>query len=541
MTPAPADLTVTDDDRPVVLIAEELSPATIEALGPGVHVRTVDGTDRAALLREVAGASALLVRSATRVDAEVLAAARKLKVVARAGVGLDNVDVPAATAAGVMVVNAPTSNITSAAEHAVGLVLAAARRIAPAHAALRAGRWDRSRFTGVELSGRTLGVVGLGKIGVMVAQRLQAFEMDVVAYDPYVSAARAAQIGVRLVGLDELLAESDVITVHLPKTPETVGLIGDDALHQVRRGVIVVNAARGGIVDEKALAAALADGRVGAAGLDVFETEPCTDSPLLGFEQVVATPHLGASTHEAQEKAGVAVARSVRQALDGELVPDAVNVAGGVIAEVVRPGIALTERLGRLLTALSGSAITRLDVQVSGEITGEDVSVLRLAALTGVLTDQVAEPVTFVNAPVLAERRGIEVRLLTEPDSPRFRNVVSLRAVLEEGTTVEVEATLTGPQQVAKLVGVDGYQLEIAFADRLLVLRYTDRPGVVGTLGNLLGGSDVNIASMQVGRDEAGGRAVGVLALDGPVPHELAADLRAAVSADSVVFVDLSS
>ncbi len=272
----------------------------------------------------------------------------------------------------------------------------------------------------------------------------------------------------------------------------------------------------------------------------MFEKEPCTDSPLFGFEQVVATPHLGASTHEAQEKAGVAVARSVRQALDGELVPDAVNVAGGVIAEIVRPGIALTERLGRLLTALAGSAITRLDVQVSGEITGEDVSVLRLAALTGVLTDQVAEPVTFVNAPVLAEQRGIEVRLLTEPDSPRFRNLVSLRAVLEDGATVEVEATLTGPQQVAKLVGIDGFQIEIAFADRLLVLRYSDRPGVVGTLGSLLGEAEVNIASMQVGRDEAGGRAVGVLALDGAVPHELAAEVREAVRAESVVFVDLS-
>ena len=528
------------DDLPVVLIAEELSPATVAALGSGVHVRTVDGTDRAALLREVAGAAALLVRSATQVDAEVLAAAPALRVVARAGVGLDNVDVPAATAAGVMVVNAPTSNITSAAEHAVGLVLAAARRVAAADASLRAGRWDRSRFTGVELAGKTLGVVGLGKIGVMVSQRLQAFEMDVVAYDPYVSASRAAQLGVRLVGLDELLQEADVITVHLPRTPETVGLIGEDALRRVRRGVIVVNAARGGIVDERALASALADGRVGAAGLDVFEKEPCTDSPLFGFDQVVATPHLGASTHEAQEKAGVAVARSVRQALDGELVPDAVNVAGGVIAEVVRPGIALTERLGRLLTALAGSAITRLDVQVSGEITGEDVSVLRLAALTGVLTDQVAEPVTFVNAPVLAEQRGIEVRLLTEPDSPRFRNLVSLRAVLEDGATVEVEATLTGPQQVPKLVGIDGFQLEIVFTDRLLVLRYSDRPGVVGTLGSLLGEAEVNIASMQVGRDEAGGRAVGVLALDGAVPHELAAEVREAVRAESVVFVDLS-
>ncbi len=540
MTHASSRTGAPTDDLPVVLIAEELSPATVEALGPGVHVRTVDGTDRPALLREVAGAAALLVRSATRVDAEVLAAGSGLRVVARAGVGLDNVDVTAATAAGVMVVNAPTSNITSAAEHAVGLVLAAARRVAVADASLRAGRWERSRFTGVELAGKTLGVVGLGKIGVLVAQRLRAFEMEVVAHDPYVSASRAAHLGVRLVGLDELLQESDVISVHLPRTPETVGLIGDDALHRVRRGVILVNAARGGIVDERALASALAEGRVGAAGLDVFEQEPCTDSPLFGFDQVVVTPHLGASTHEAQEKAGVAVARSVRQALDGELVPDAVNVAGGVIAEIVRPGIALTERLGRLLTALAGSALTRLDVQVSGEITGEDVSVLRLAALTGVLTDQVAEPVTFVNAPVLAEQRGVEVRLLTEPDSPRFRNLVSLRAVLEDGSTVEVEGTLTGPQQVPKLVGVDGYPLEIAFADRLLVLRYTDRPGVVGTLGSLLGEADVNIASMQVGRDEAGGRAVGVLALDGAVPHELTAQVRAAIGADGVVFVDLS-
>ncbi len=526
--------------QPVVLIAEELSPATIEALGPGVHVRTVDGTDRAALLREVAQASALLVRSATRVDAEVLASAPRLRVVARAGVGLDNVDVPAATAAGVMVVNAPTSNTTSAAEHAVGLVLAAARHIGAASASLRAGRWDRARFTGVELAGKTLGVVGLGRIGVLVAQRLQAFEMDVVAYDPYVSASRAAQLGVRLVGLDELLGLADVLTVHLPRTAETVGLIDDDALRRVRRGVVVVNAARGGIVDEQALASALADGRVAAAGLDVFATEPCTDSPLFGFDNVVATPHLGASTHEAQEKAGVAVARSVRQALDGDLVPDAVNVAGGTVAEVVRPGIALAHRLGRLLTALSGAALTRLDVQVSGEITEEDVSVLRLAALTGVLTDQVAEPVTFVNAPVLAERRGIEARLLTEPDSPRFRNLVALSAVLEDGSTVQVEGTLTGPLQVRKLVGVDGYPLEITFDDHLVVLRYRDRPGVIGALGSILGEAEVNIAAMQVGRASAGGQAVSVLAVDGPVPHEIASALREAVDADAVHVVDLT-
>ncbi len=527
-------------DVPVVLIAEELSPATVEALGPGVHVRTVDGTDREALLAAVAGAAALLVRSATTVDAEVLRAGRRLKVVARAGVGLDNVDVQAATEAGVMVVNAPTANITSAAEHAVALVLAAARHVATASASLKAGQWQRSRFTGVELAGKTLGVVGLGRIGVLVAQRLMAFEMDVLAYDPYVSAARAAQLGVRLVGLDELLASSDVVSVHLPKTPETLGLLDADALARAKPGMILVNAARGGIVDEHALAKALADGTVAAAGLDVYATEPCTDSPLFGFDQVVATPHLGASTHEAQEKAGVAVARSVRLALGGDLVPDAVNVAGGAIAEVVRPGIGLSERLGRLLTALSGAAIVRLDVEVSGEITAHDVSVLRLAALTGVLRDVVAEPVTYVNAPVVADARGIEVRLLTEPDSPRFRNLVRLVALLDDGTRLSVAGTLTGPQQVAKLVEIDGYALEIGLADHLMVLRYTDRPGVVGTLGVMLGEADVNIAAMQVGRDERGGHAVGVLALDGPVPHPLVDRLLSAIGADRIAAADLS-
>jgi D-3-phosphoglycerate dehydrogenase len=303
--------------RPVVLIAEELSPATVDALGPDFEIRHTDGADRAALLSAIAEVDAILIRSATKVDAEALGAARKLKVVARAGVGLDNVDVRAATQAGVMVVNAPTSNIVSAAELAVALLLAAARRVPAADQSLKGGEWKRSKYTGVELYEKTVGIVGLGKIGVLVAQRLAAFDMNVIAYDPYVQAGRAAQMGVRLASLDELLATSDFISVHLPKTPETLGLIGDEQLHKVKPGVIIVNAARGGIVDEQALYAALKEGRVAGAGLDVFASEPCTDSPLFEFENVVATPHLGASTDEAQEKAGIAVARSVRLALSG--------------------------------------------------------------------------------------------------------------------------------------------------------------------------------------------------------------------------------
>ena len=305
-------------------------------LGPDFEIRNCNGADRAELLPAIADVDAILVRSATKVDAEALAAAKKLRVIARAGVGLDNVDVKAATQSGVMVVNAPTSNIVSAAELAVALMLAAARNVAPANAALKNGEWKRSKYTGIELYEKTVGIVGLGRIGVLVAQRLSAFGMKVIAYDPYVQAGRAAQMGVKLVSLDELLAESDFISVHLPKTPETLGLIGEEQLAKVKPRLVLVNAARGGIVDEQALYNAIKEGRVAGAGLDVFAKEPCTDSPLFEFENVVATPHLGASTDEAQEKAGIAVARSVRLALSGELVPDAVNVQGGVIAEDVR-------------------------------------------------------------------------------------------------------------------------------------------------------------------------------------------------------------
>ncbi|CAL9563874.1 D-3-phosphoglycerate dehydrogenase [Streptomyces sp. enrichment culture] len=325
---------MSDSNLPVVLIAERLSPATIDALGPDVEIRYCDGTHRHELLAAVADADALLIRSATQVDAEVLQAGGRLRVVARAGVGLDNVDVDAATRAGVLVVNAPASNVVSAAELAIGLLMATARNIASANGALKGGQWARSRYGGVELHGKTVGVVGLGRIGSLVAERLRAFGMTVVAYDPYVTDERAAQLGAERLDLDELLRRSDFITIHLPRTPGTVGLIGDEALRKVKPGVRIINAARGGILDETALALALKEGRVAGAGLDVFEFEPTTESPLFDFESVVVTPHLGASTAEAQERAGISVAQSVRSAFAGRPVPDAVNAA--VLAEHVR-------------------------------------------------------------------------------------------------------------------------------------------------------------------------------------------------------------
>ena len=527
--------------RPVVLVAEELAPSALAVLSEEFEVRSVDGADRGALLPALAGAEALIVRSATQVDAEALAAAGRLKVVARAGVGLDNVDVGAATARGVLVVNAPTSNIVSAAEHAIALLLAVARRVPLATASLRSGEWKRSRFTGVEVTDKTVGVVGLGRIGVLVAQRMSAFGVRLIAYDPYIPAARAAQLGVRLVPLDELLRESDFISIHLPKTPETLGLIGERELATVKPGVIIVNAARGGLVDEHALAQALKEGRVGGAGIDVYATEPCTDSPLFGFDNVVATPHLGASTVEAQDKAGLAVARSVRLALQGEFVPDAVNVqAGGVVAEDVRPGLPLAEKLGRVFTALAGGVASQLTVDVRGEIAAYDVSILQLSALKGVFSDVVEEPVTFVNAPLLAAERGVELDLVTSEESPEFRNLVTVRGTLATGSQVSVSGTLSGPRHVEKLTEVDGFDIDVVAAEHMVFLRYDDRPGVVGVVGRVLGDAAVNIAAMQVSRRQAGGEALMVLTVDSAIPVDALADIVEGIGATSAHPVDLT-
>ena len=312
--------------KPVVLIAEELSPATVGVLCSDFDIRHCNGANRDELLAALkSGVDAVLIRSATKMDAEAISTATGLRVIARAGVGLDNVDIPAATAAKVMVINAPTSNIVSAAELAIALMMASARNISPAHSSLRAGKWARSKFSGTEMFEKTLGIVGFGKIGQLVAHRMKAFGMNVIAYDPYLSAEKVSTLGVKLVELDELLKNSDFITIHLPKTKETINLIGEEALSKVKPSVHIVNAARGGVLDEAALYKAITEGRVAGAGIDVYATEPCTDSPLFSLDQVVATPHLGASTEEAQERAGIDVAHSVRKALAGEPVPDAVN------------------------------------------------------------------------------------------------------------------------------------------------------------------------------------------------------------------------
>ncbi|SFO37762.1 D-3-phosphoglycerate dehydrogenase [Geodermatophilus obscurus] len=525
---------------PVVLIAEELAPSVLEVLGGDVEVRHVDGADRSALLPALADAAAVMIRSATRIDAEALAAAPNLKVVARAGIGLDNVDVAAATERGVMVVNAPTSNIVSAAEHAVALLLAAARQIPAADASLREGAWKRSRFMGVEVTDKVVGVVGLGRIGQLVAQRLAAFGTTLIAYDPYIQPGRAAQLGVRMVSLEELLREADFITVHLPKTPETLGLIGAEELATTKRGVIVVNAARGGLVDEAALADALRSGQVGAAGIDVYATEPTTDSPLFALPNTVVTPHLGASTTEAQDKAGTAVAHSVRLALQGEFVPDAVNVqAGGVVAEEVRPGLPLAEKLGTVFTAVAGGLAQSVVVEVRGKLAEFDDSVLQLAVLKGVFSDVVEEQVTYVNAPLLAEQRGLDVTLTSDVESPDYRNLVRVHGVMADGREVAVAGTLFGKNQVPKLVEVDGFDMDLDLSGHLLFFVYQDRPGVVGAVGAALGEAGINIAGAQVSRTTRGGEALMAVTVDSPVGADLLADIAERIGAREARSADL--
>jgi D-3-phosphoglycerate dehydrogenase len=526
--------------KPVVLIAEELSPATLEALGPDFEVRNCDGANRAELLEALGkGVDAVLIRSATKMDAEAIAAAKGLRVIARAGVGLDNVDIPAATAAGVMVVNAPTSNIVSAAELAIALLLASARFVSPAHAALRNGKWARSKYTGAELFEKTLGIVGFGRIGQLVAHRMQAFGMNVIAYDPYLQPARAAQLNVELVELDELLKRSDFITIHLPKTKETANLIGVDALKKVKPQVRIINAARGGVLDETALYNAIKEGRVAGAGLDVYATEPCTDSPLFELDEVVATPHLGASTDEAQERAGIAVAVSVRKALGGELVPDAVNVKGGAIHDEIRPSLPLVEKMAQIGTALAGELPVSMEITVMGDISGHDSSILATSALKGALLAAGAEDVTYVNAPGLATERGVTSNVTTTPDSPEYRSMISLHLALSNGKSIKVDGTLMGIRKVEKIIAIDGFDLDLPPSENMLFLGYADRPGVVGTVGNALGAAKINIAGMQVARQAQGGSALMAITVDSSVSESVAASVAKEIGADLVRSVSL--
>jgi D-3-phosphoglycerate dehydrogenase len=499
-----------------VLVTEKLAQPGLDLMTTAGHQVDVQlGLSPEDLESVIVGAEALIIRSATTVTAEVLRAGADLVVVGRAGIGLDNVDVPAATERGVMVVNAPQSNILSAAEQAMALLLAQARNIPQAHAALVAGKWERSKWEGVELHGKTLGVVGLGRVGALVAQRALAFGMRLVAYDPFVSADRARHMGV------ELMAVSDFVTVHLPKNAETLGLIGKELLAKAKPGLRIINTARGGIVDEEALAEAIRSGQVQGAGLDVFAKEPTTESPLFELSSVVVSPHLGASTAEAQDKAGVTIAEQVILALNGDFVPFAVNVAATDVSETVRPFMGLAEQLGRILSGLNDGLPDTLEIEYQGGLAGAGTGILTLSVLKGVFAAGTAEPVSYVNAPQLAAERGLEVRETSTVTAHDYVNLITLR-----GGEHSVAGTLTGPRTEPRLVMMDDHTVEVPPAPHMVVVRNDDRAGMIGVVGTIVGEAQVSISSMAVGPSATGNTALMVLSTDQLVPDDALAQLR---------------
>ncbi len=500
-----------------ILVTEKIAESGLESLraaGHEVDVRL--GLDPEQLIEAIPGAAAIIIRSSTQVNADVIRAGTDLTVVGRAGIGLDNVDVAAATQRGVMVVNAPQSNTLSAAEHAMALLLAQARNVAQAHAALVDGRWERSKWEGVELSDKTLGVIGLGRIGRLVAQRAAAFGMKLVAHDPFVSVEMARKSGIELLDLKTLMATSDFVTIHVAKTPDTIGLIDKELLAGAKPGLRLVNVARGGIVDEAALAEAIRDGRIAGAAFDVFETEPCIDSPLFGVPGVVVTPHLGASTREAQDKAGITIAEQVQLALAGDFVPFAVNVDAGEATEVLKPFLPLAERLGAIYAFLVDSLPESLDVEFRGEIAGVDPRYAVLAAVKGLMSQVSDQPASYVNALTLAEERGLEVRTVTVDDPSARSGIVSLR-----GGGHSITGTISALDGDFRVINLDGHSLEIRPGQHMLVVRNDDTPGMVGVVGSALGDAEVNISNMHIGETSDGVAALMVVATGSAVPDSV--------------------
>jgi D-3-phosphoglycerate dehydrogenase len=525
--------------RPVVIIAEAISDAGIAALSENAEVRDMVGSDRGDLLAAMPSAAAIIVRSATKVDRELIEAAPNLSVIGRAGIGTDNIDLSAATEHGVMVVNAPNANTISAAEHTLALILSQARRIPEADRSLREGRWDRSKFQGIELHGKTLGILGLGKIGTLVAQRASAFGMHILAYDPYVSEDRARRLGVEMRPLEEVLAEADIVTIHLPRTAHTENLIDHATIATMKDGARVVNVARGGIVDEQALADAVSSGKLGGAAIDVFALEPTTSSPLFDLPGVTVTPHLGASTAEAQGKAGVAVAEAVAAALMGELVLSAVNLdLGPVVSPRVKPFIGLAEHLGRIFTALARGLPSELEVLVQGELAEDPVKPIALSALKGTLAASSEVPVSYVNAPLLAEARGVSVIEESQLEVEDYQSIVRISGVVK-GRRRTVAGTVMA-RKGAVLIGLDGYQIEVPMTDHMLLIRNEDIPGCIGRVGTYLGDIGFNIADMVVGRSAEGAAAMMGLALDGPLTEGQLAGLLDLEGIAAARYVDLS-
>ncbi|WP_027417284.1 phosphoglycerate dehydrogenase [Aneurinibacillus terranovensis] len=524
-----------------VLVSDPLSEFGIQKLldAPDVEVVRQTGLSESELINIIAEYDALLVRSQTKVTAAVIQAGKKLKAVGRAGVGVDNIDLNAATNAGVVVINAPDGNTISTAEHSFAMLMALARRIPMAYKKLVDGEWDRKSFTGVELNNKVLGVVGLGRIGAEVAKRAKAFNMKVIAYDPFLTEERAQKLGVQYGTLDDVVARADFITVHTPLTKDTKYIINTKQFEKMKTGVRIINCARGGIINEKALLEAIQSGKVAGAALDVFEQEPPVENPLVGLPQVVVTPHLGASTVEAQENVAVDVSEEIIHILRNEPFKNAVNLPSvpAHVLEKVEPYFKLNEKLGEFIAQTAVGALKEVVVTYSGELTDIDTAPLTRTTLKGILSYHLGEGVNYVNAPALAKSRDIHVTEQKSNYSGGFTNLVSvtLKTSQEEKT---VSGTLLNGYG-ARIVKIDGYSIDIVPQGHLLLIHHNDRPGAIGRVGTLLGTNDVNIATMQVGRRDLGGHAIMLLTVDKEVTPDVLDTLGELNEISSVIQIEL--
>jgi D-3-phosphoglycerate dehydrogenase / 2-oxoglutarate reductase len=510
-----------------VLVKEKIADSGVELLRSQFEVDLGLEMSDEELRERIRDYDAILIRSATQMTPELIELADNLKVIGRAGTGVDNVDIPAATRRGIIVANAPESNSVAAAEHTLALALALFRNVPQAHRSLVEGRWDRAKFKGAELYGKTLGVIGFGRIGQLVAKRAQSFAMDVVAFDKFVSAERFRDLGVEgAESIEELLGKADLITLHTPKTPETTGMINAETIAAMKDGARLVNCARGELIDLDALMAGLESGKLGGAALDVFPSEPFTEHPIFSREDVVVTPHLGASTAEAQDRAGVVTAEQVTAALTGGVVTNAVNIAAvrPEAMEALAPFVPLCEKLGRLAQGLGDGSVEKVSAEFRGRIASHDTRLLGIAVMVGILSGHTEEPVNLVNAPTVAEDRGIDLVETTDTLSPDFTELITVR-IDSGGETVEVAGTGVGPRNDPYLVRAWGQDFYLPFADHIAVFRYDDKPGMIGLVGSTFGEHGANIVSAAVGAEGDAPEAVMALTTDAPVPPEVVEEI----------------
>ncbi len=511
-----------------VLISDQLSPAAIQIFkmrGVEVDFQPALGKDKDKLAAVIGDYDGLAIRSATKVTAEILAKGARLKVIGRAGIGVDNVDIPAATARGVIVMNTPFGNSVTTAEHAIALMFALAREIPAADASTQAGKWEKSRFMGVEITGKTLGVIGCGNIGANVAIRALGLKMRVIAFDPFLSGERAKTLGVEKVELDDLLARSDFITLHTPLTPQTRDILSAESLAKTQKGVRVINCARGGLVDEAALRKALDSGHVAGAAFDVFVTEPATANPLFGHPHVVCTPHLGASTTEAQEKVALQVAEQMSDYLTRGAIANAVNFPSITAEEAprLRPFVELAEKLGLFVGQIARTGADKISIVYEGAVAAQKTKAISAAAICGLLRP-ILNDVNPVSAPIIAKERGVVIEEVTREVESDYESLVTLRASTTQGE-IAVSGTVFHDGK-PRIVRVGDIAVEAEFAPSMIYVTNEDRAGFIGQFAGLLGDADVNIATFALGRDRAGGAAVALVAIDGPAPDATLATIR---------------